>query len=73
MYAGLPACLLGSGWRAARSEIIKNGTMVVNNDVYMALDANSSYVQLVYSGFYLADVRNARVSGPSNYGMYLWA
>ena len=47
MYAGLPACLLGSGWRAARSELIKNGTMVVNNDVYMALDANSSYVQLV--------------------------
>ena len=23
-----------------------------------------------YSGFYLADVRNVRVSGPSNYGMY---
>ena len=23
MYAGLPACLLGSGWRAARCEIIK--------------------------------------------------
>ena len=47
MYAALPACLLGSGWRAARSEIIETRTMVVNNYVYMAFDANSSYVQLV--------------------------
>ena len=48
MYAGLPACLLGSGWRAARSEIIKNGTMVVNSDVYMAFGADTSYAQLVF-------------------------
>ena len=47
MYAALPACLLGSGWRAARSELVETRTMIVNNDVYMALDANSSYVQLV--------------------------
>ena len=47
MYAALPACLLGDGWRAARSEIIETRTMLVNSDVYMALDANKSYVQLV--------------------------
>ena len=47
MYAALRACLLAGGWRAARSEIIETRTVIVNSDVYMALDANSSYVQLV--------------------------
>ena len=48
MYAALRACLLAGGWRAARSEIIKNGTMVVNSDVYMAFGADTSYAQLVF-------------------------
>ena len=63
MYAALPACLLGSGWQAARSELIETRTMIVNNDVYMALDANSSYVQLVFGLLFrscasAADVRD---------------
>ena len=48
MYAALPACLLGDGWRAARSEIIETRTMIVNSDVYMAFGADTSYAQLVF-------------------------